>query len=150
MVSTTARRLARQKKAKRPVAARGKTTRREAGRRAMNELIQNLGKRGSAIKDRVGAMSPGKLKAITGKTTVKKPKVRTPASVRQKQLRAMKPTMQAIGFGPAAAKNMQRMAGPAAMNRAISAMVKKIKPSGRPTTADIQRARAMLKKAKGK
>ena len=138
------------KKAKRPVAARGKTTRREAGKRMMNELIQNLGKRGSAIKDRVGAMSPGKLRAITGKTTMKKPSVRTPASVRQKQLRAMKPAMQSMGLSPAAAKNMQRMAGPASMNKAIMAMVKKIKPSGTPTTADFKRARAELKKAKGK
>ena len=32
------------KKAKRPVAARGKTTRREAGRRAMKEFVKNMKK----------------------------------------------------------------------------------------------------------
>ena len=120
------------KKAKRPVAARGKTTRREAGKRMMNELIQNLGKRGSAIKDRVGAMSPGKLRAITGKTAIGKRTMKAsdmPAPTRK--------AFQTMGMSP----------GTAGMNKAAMALAKKIKPTGRLNTDDIKKATAMLKRA---
>ena len=60
------------KKAKKPVAARGKTTKREAGRRAMKQMISTLGMKGNPVRERIGAMSPGKLRAITGKTAVGK------------------------------------------------------------------------------
>ena len=53
-------------KAKKPDAARGKTTRRGS----MRKLISSLEQKGNPIRKRIGAMSPGKLRAITGKTTM--------------------------------------------------------------------------------
>lgn len=53
-------------KAKKPDAARGKTTRRGS----MRKLVASLEQKGNPIRKRIGAMSPGKLRAITGKTTM--------------------------------------------------------------------------------
>ena len=117
------------KKAKKPVAARGKTTKREAGRRAMKQMIETLGMRGNAIKDRIGAMSPGKLRAVTGKTVIGK-KMGPQAVARRKAI-------QTMGMSP----------GTAAMNKAAMTLAKKIKPSGRLSTDDIKKATAMLKQA---
>ncbi len=119
------------KKAKRPVAARGKTTRREAGRRAMKEFVKNLEMKGNPIRERIGAMSPGKLRAITGKTAIGKKTMRAsdmPAPARKAFQLGMRP-------------------GTAAMNKAAMALAKKIKPSGRLSTDDIKKATAMLKRA---
>jgi hypothetical protein len=126
------------KKAKKPVAARGKTTRREAGRRAMKQMIETLGMRGNAVKDRIGAMSPGKLRAITGKTAVGKKK--GPMGARIK-------AMQSMGMTPAQVRNAGRTAGTAAMNKAAMTLAKKMKPAGRLNTDDIKKATAMLKRA---
>jgi len=127
------------KKAKKPVAARGKTTRREAGRRAMKQMIETLGMRGNAVKDRIGAMSPGKLRAITGKTAVGK-KMGPQAVARRK-------AMQSMGMTPAQVRNAGRTAGTAAMNKAAMTLAKKMKPAGRLNTDDIKKATAMLKRA---
>tara|TARA_R100000231_G_C5293261_1_gene155241 strand:+ start:39 stop:479 length:441 start_codon:yes stop_codon:yes gene_type:complete len=121
--------LSARKKAKKPVAARGKTTRREAGRRAMKQMVETLGMRSNAIKDRIGAMSPGKLRAVTGKTAIGK-KMGPQAVARRKAI-------QTMGMSP----------GTAAMNKAAMTFAKKIKPSGRLSTDDIKKATAMLKRA---
>ena len=120
------------KKAKRPVAVRGKTTRREAGRRAMKEFVKNLEMKGNPIRERIGAMSPGKLRAITGKTAIGKRTMKAsdmPAPTRK--------AFQTMGMSP----------GTAGMNKAAMALAKKIKPTGRLNTDDIKKATAMLKRA---
>ena len=119
------------KKAKKPVAARGKTTKREAGRRAIKQMIETIGMRANPVRDRIGAMSPGKLRAITGKTAIGKKTMRAsdmPAPARKAFQLGMRP-------------------GTAAMNKAAMALAKKIKPSGRLSTDDIKKATAMLKRA---
>ena len=117
------------KKAKKPVAARGKTTKREAGRRAMKQMISTLGMKGNPVRERIGAMSPGKLRAITGNTAVGK-KTGPQAVARRK-------AMQTMGMSP----------GTTGMNKAAMALAKKMKPSGRLNTDDIKKATAMLKRA---
>jgi hypothetical protein len=120
------------KKSKKPVAARGKTTKREAGRRAMKQMIETIGMRANPVRDRIGAMSPGKLRAITGKTAMGKRTMRAsdmPAPAQK--------AFQTMGMSP----------GTAGMNKAAMALAKKINPSGRLTTDDIKKATAMLKKA---
>ena len=127
------------KKAKKPVAARGKTTKREAGRRAMKQMIATLGMKGNPVRERIGAMSPGKLRAITGKTAVGK-KMGPQAVARRK-------AMQSMGMTPAQVRNAGRTAGTAAMNKAAMTLAKKMKPAGRLNTDDIKKATAMLKRA---
>ena len=124
--------LGRKKPTKRPVAARGKTTRREAGRRAMKEFVKNLEMKGNPIRERIGGMSPGKLRAITGKTAIGKRTMKAsdmPAPTRK--------AFQTMGMSP----------GTAGMNKAAMALAKKIKPTGRLNTDDIKKATAMLKRA---
>ena len=131
------------KKAKRPVAARGKTTRREAGRRAMKEFVKNLEIKGNPIRERIGAMSPGKLRAITGKTAIGKKTMRAsdmPARFRPK-------AMQSMGMTPAEAKNAGRMAGQGAIQKAAMSLAKKIAGDKRISSADVKSATAMLKRA---
>ena len=131
------------KKAKRPVAARGKTTRREAGRRAMKEFVKNLEMKGNPIRERIGAMSPGKLRAITGKTAIGKKTMRAsdmPARFRPK-------AMQSMGMTPAEAKNAGRMAGQGAIQKAAMSLAKKIAGDKRISSADVKSATAMLKRA---
>ena len=131
------------KKAKRPVAARGKTTRREAGRRAMKEFVKNLEMKGNPIRERIGAMSPGKLRAITGKTAIGKKTMRAsdmPARFRSK-------AMQSMGMTPAEAKNAGRMAGQGAIQKAAMSLAKKIAGDKRISSADVKSATAMLKRA---
>ena len=131
------------KKAKKPVAARGKTTKREAGRRAMKEIIATLGMKGNPVRERIGAMSPGKLRAITGKTAIGKKTMRAsdmPARFRPK-------AMQSMGMTPAEAKNAGRMAGQGAIQKAAMSLAKKIAGDKRPRNADVKSATAMLKRA---
>ena len=131
------------KKAKRPVAARGKTTRREAGRRAMKEFVKNLEMKGNPIRERIGAMAPGKLRAITGKTAIGKKTMRAsdmPARFRPK-------AMQSMGMTPAEAKNAGRMAGQGAIQKAAMSLAKKIAGDKRISSADVKSATAMLKRA---
>ena len=131
------------KKAKKPVAARGKTTKREAGRRAMKQMIATLGMKGNPVRERIGAMSPGKLRAITGKTAIGKKTMRAsdmPARFRPK-------AMQSMGMTPAEAKNAGRMAGQGAIQKAAMSLAKKIAGDKRISSADVKSATAMLKRA---
>jgi hypothetical protein len=110
------------------------------------------------LKRKIGEiMSPGRVKAITGKNPGE---MKKPSSFieRRKRLGA-KPsgrmsmadmTRAAAGAaGKGSGKSLSR-AGMAGMSKAVFNEAKKLKPSGRLSVADMKRAREMLKKRKGK
>ena len=99
--------------------------------------------KGNPIRERIGAMSPGKLRAITGKTAIGKKTMRAsdmPARFRPK-------AMQSMGMTPAEAKNAGRMAGQGAIQKAAMSLAKKIAGDKRISSADVKSATAMLKRA---
>jgi len=78
------------------------------------------------LKRKIGEiMSPGKMKAITG---------RNPGEMKKRS----------------GIDKRIKLGGMAGMSRAVLNEVKRLKPSGRPSRSDIKRAREMLKKRKGK
>ena len=120
--------------AKKPDAARGKTTR-----------IGRIKKIAKGIKERAKSntgmnMSPG---AMGGRTKMKSP---------QQPIRGMKPALGARKAFGQAGRSMIRGAGAsgAAMSGQAMKLAKKLKTSGRLSVADIKRAKEMMKNRKGK
>ena len=105
------------------------------------------------LKRKIGAiMSPGRVKAITGKNPGE---MKKPSSFIERRKRLAKPTgrmskddiARATGMG--ARKGLSR-AGMAGMSKAVFNEAKKLKPSGRLNVNDLKRTREMLKNRKGK
>ena len=124
--------------AKKPDAARGKTTR-----------IGRIKKIAKGIKERAKSntgmgLSPG---AMGGRTKTKMPAglKRITENMRRQKLKGMKPMLGAV-------KNTVKGAGASSMGMAGQAMklAKKIKGKGRLSVADIKRAKEMMKNRKGK
>jgi hypothetical protein len=118
------------------------------------------------LKRKIGEMmSPGRVRAITGKNPgeMKKPssfierrsEMKKPSSFTERRKRLTKPTgrmskadmTRAAGMG--AGKGLSRVGG-VALSKAVFNQAKKLKPSGRLNVDDIKRAKDMLKKRKGK
>tara|TARA_R100000908_G_C3737648_1_gene135021 strand:- start:856 stop:1341 length:486 start_codon:yes stop_codon:yes gene_type:complete len=117
--------------------------------------IKNLLEREQKIPDmkrKSKGVSPGKIKAITGKNPGE---MKKPSSFMKRREGLTKPTgrmskadmTRAAGMG--AGKGLSRVGG-AALSRAVFNQAKKLKPSGRLSVSDMKRARDMLKKRKGK
>jgi hypothetical protein len=117
--------------------------------------IKNLLDREKKIPDmkrKSKGMSPGKIKAITGKNPGE---MKKPSSFMKRREGLTKPTgrmsmadMTRAAAG-AAGMGLSR-AGMAGMSRAVFNEAKKLKPSGRLSLTDMKRAREMLKKRKAK
>jgi hypothetical protein len=135
-------------------------------KKALQDAMKKLG---NAPRRKVSGMSPGKRKAITGSATGKtareklmaafktakaKRKTGEPAAKRNK-LMGMTPEQfkrrmgPRAGAGPMAARSlagaMPGLSG--VMNKSALTLAKKIAGNKRPSTADVKRATAMLKKA---
>ena len=130
--------VATRKKTKRPDAARGKTTKRGQ----IKKMVKALELRADSPKLFKAEMSPGKLRAITGKTSMKTVMPKTERGFMSK------------GLSPERAKNITRRAtsagmgaGRGALDSAVNKLVKTIKPDGKPTTLDFKRAAAMIRKS---
>tara|TARA_A100001391_G_scaffold93147_1_gene61638 strand:+ start:155 stop:592 length:438 start_codon:yes stop_codon:yes gene_type:complete len=128
--------VATRKKTKRPDAARGKTTKRGA----IRKIVESINKRPKLVG--MPDMSPGKLRAMTGKTSMKTVTPKTERGFMSK------------GMSPERAKNITRRAtsagmgaGRGALDSAVNKLVKTIKPDGKPTTLDFKRAAAMIRKS---
>ena len=109
------------------------------------------------LKRKIGEiMSPGRVKAITGKNPGE---MKKPSSFIERRKRLSKPTGRmsmadmtraaAGAAGKGSGKGLSR-AGMAGMSKAVFNEAKKRKPSGRLSVDDMKRAREMLKKRKGK
>ena len=121
--------------AKKPDAARGKTTRKGKIKKILRNVIARQGK----TRD-PGNMSPG---AMGGRTKMKSP---------QQPKRGMKPSVRARKAFKAAGKSMIKGAGMtgAGMTSQAFKLAKKRKPTGRVNMDDIRRVKEMLSKRKGK
>lgn len=136
-------------------------TRPEGISKDLLKKIKNLLDREMKMPDfeRSGRMSPGKIKAITGKNPgesmgpKRKPKLSDFKDRRRKisgRMSMADMTRAAAGAaGKGSGKSLSR-AGMAGMSKAVFNEAKKLKPSGRLSVADMKRAREMLKKRKGK
>ena len=118
--------------------------------------IKNLLDREMKMPDfeRSGRMSPGKIKAITGKN---------PGEMKKRRIKlgGMSPMVgskggtgglakkAALAAGKGSGKTLSK-AGMKGMNKALFTEAKKLKPSGRLSVDDLKRTREMLKKRKGK
>ena len=109
------------------------------------------------LKRKIGEiMSPGRVKAITGKNPGE---MKKPSSFIERRKRLSKPTGRmsmadmtraaAGAAGKGSGKGLSR-AGMAGMSKAVFNEAKKRRPSGRLSVDDMKRARDMLKKRKGK
>ena len=112
------------------------------------------------LKRKIGAMmSPGRVKAITGKNPgeimgpKRKPKLSDFKDRRRKisgRMSMADMTRAAAGAaGKGSGKSLSR-AGMAGMSKAVFNEAKRLKPSGRLSLTDMKRAKEMLKKRKGK
>jgi hypothetical protein len=103
------------------------------------------------LKRKIGEMmSPGRVKAITGKNPGE---MKKPSSFIERRKRLAKPASMTRAAAGAAGKGSGRSlsrAGMAGMSKAVFNEAKKRKPSGRLSVDDMKRARDMLKKRKGK
>lgn len=129
--------------AKKPIAARGKATRKGKLTKAIKTFKERRELIGSRPKK-----SPG---ALGGKT---KPKPPSQLLRRRIKLAGMGGTgglakKAAMAAGKGSGKSLSR-AGMAGMSKAVFNEAKKLKPSGRLSVDDLKRTRDMLKKRKGK
>ena len=155
--------------AKKPDAARGKTT--TAGKfkkmkKQLGDVLKKAGSNPSLLGSPKGSgRSPG---AMGGRTKPKKSKAPTPEQFMRKRkiLKAspMAATRAATGkklgslgrmtakdkFLRTMTKGAAKGAAGVGLSKAASNLVKKLKPSGRPNVSDIKRAEKMLKSRKGK
>jgi len=144
--------------AKKPTAARGKTTRKGKIKKMFDRLRQ------TAKGKKTLGMSPGAMGGRTKTSTLmpglkRRPLTRTPMR-KQQQLQGMGPISEnqrrqkLRGMGPmvGAARSTIKGAGMsgAAMSGQAMKLAKKLKTSGRLTVADIKRAKEMMKNRKGK
>ena len=124
--------------AKKPDAARGKTTRK--GR--VKKMFEKLKQQGKGKKTL--GMSPG---AMGGRTKTKMPAglKRITENMRRQKLKGMKPMLGAV-------KNTVKGAGASSMGMAGQAMklAKQLKTTGRLSVDDLMRAKRMMMGRKGK
>ena len=136
--------MRRKKMAKKPDAARGKTTRKGKIKK-MFEKLQQTGKGKKTL-----GMSPG---AMGGRTTKAKFTPRKPGKMPAPLTRTpMRKQLQGMGPLGRAAKSTIKGAGMtgAAMTGQAMKLAKKVKGKGRLSVADIKRAKEMMKNRKGK
>ena len=149
--------------AKKPDAARGKTT--TAGKfkkmkKQLGDVLKKAGSNPSLLGSPKGSgRSPG---AMGGRTKPKKSKAPTPEQFMRKRKILKASPMAAtkkgsLGSMTAKDKFLRTMTKGAAkgaagvgLSKAAFNAAKKLKPSGRPNVSDIKRAEKMLKSRKGK
>ena len=116
-------------KKKKPVAARGKTTKKEAVKRSMKKALRGLAMASpAAFAKRVRSVPPGMKKAMTGSAT----------GMGGAGLMAMARKMKTTGRLSAAD-----------LERVKKMMAKKMKPTGRINAADLMRVKKMMGKKTG-
>ena len=142
---------------------------RDKTRRALKEAMSKIGNR---PKRKVSGMSPGKRRAITGSATGKTTREKLMAAFKKAQekrtkdrrtptgglkampaIRRMKQKADMAKMGPAGARKMMGAApmagaGVGALSKAVTGLAKQISgKKGKPTSADISKARSFLKQA---
>ena len=116
-------------KKKKPVAARGKTTKKEAVKRSMKKAMKGVAMGApAALAKRIRSVSPGMKKAMTGSAT----------GMGGAGLMAMARKMKTTGRLSAAD-----------LERVTKMMAKKMKPTGRINAADLMRVKKMMGKKTG-
>ena len=116
---------------------------RDKTKKSLKEAMKKLG---SAPKRKVSGMSPGKRKAITGSATGK--------TTREKLMAAFKKVDAEKMYGGVMTKKKMMGAAPmagsavGAMSKAVTGLARQISgKKGKPTSADISKARSFLKQA---